>query len=135
MRICIPTVDDRGMEAQPSDHFGSAPYFTVVDTDSGKCEALTNGGHGHGGSCTPLALLGPARVEAVACRGMGQGARAALEHAGVQVLVAEGARVAEIVEALRRGELRRLAPDQACGGHQHGKMNGQEDCQHHRHGG
>jgi predicted Fe-Mo cluster-binding NifX family protein len=131
MRICIPTVDDRGLEAQPSDHFGSAPYFMIVDTDSGECDAITNGGHGHGGSCTPLALLGPARIEAVACRGMGHGARAALENAGVQVLVAEGDRVGAIVEALRRGDLRRLSPDQACGGHQHGRMEGQGGCQRH----
>ena len=103
MRICIPTVDDRGLDSQPSDHFGSAPYFTVVDTKSGECSSVTNGGHGHGGSCTPLALLGPARVEAVACRGMGHGARAALESAGIQVLVAEGASVSEVVEASRRG--------------------------------
>jgi len=127
-------VDDRGLDSEPSDHFGSAPYFTIVDTDSGECDALTNGGHGHGGSCTPLALLGPARIEAVACRGMGHGARNALEQAGVKVLVAEGNSVSDVVDAVRRGSLRPLGPDQACGGHQHGKMNGQEDCHHHRHG-
>jgi predicted Fe-Mo cluster-binding NifX family protein len=131
MRICIPTVDDRGLDAQPSDHFGSAPYFTIVETDSGKCEALANGGHGHGGSCTPLALLGPARIEAVACRGMGHGARAGLEHAGIRVLVAQGDCVSDVVEALRSGALQPLSPDQACGGHQHGKMEGQGGCQRH----
>jgi predicted Fe-Mo cluster-binding NifX family protein len=63
---------------------------------------------------------------------MGHGARAALESAGVQVLVAEGERVSEIVEALRRGDLRRLSPDQACGGHQHGRMEGQGGCHRER---
>ena len=28
MKICIPTMDDRGREGMPSDHFGSAPFFT-----------------------------------------------------------------------------------------------------------
>ena len=33
MKICIPTMDDRGREGMPSDHFGSAPFFTFVDTE------------------------------------------------------------------------------------------------------
>ena len=33
MKICIPTADNNGMDAKASAHFGSAPYYTVVDTD------------------------------------------------------------------------------------------------------
>ena len=28
MKICVPTENDRGMEAIAASHFGSAPFFT-----------------------------------------------------------------------------------------------------------
>ena len=59
MKICIPTMDDRGKEGMPSDHFGSAPFFTFVDTETGEYEAVRNGGSSHvHGSCQPLKFLG-----------------------------------------------------------------------------
>ena len=51
MKICIPTEDNRGLEGMVCGHFGSAPFFTLVDTDSGSCEIIGNSAseHGHGG--------------------------------------------------------------------------------------
>ena len=34
MLACIPTKGKNGIEDKVSDHFGSAPYFTLFDTDS-----------------------------------------------------------------------------------------------------
>ena len=86
MRICIPTVDDRGLEARISEHFGSAPFYTLVDTETGRLETLPNSHPGHGsgqaharGACRALATIGPHNCDAVVCRGMGRGAMATLE--------------------------------------------------------
>ncbi len=35
MRLCIPTINERGLTARLSPHFGSAPYHTVIESDSG----------------------------------------------------------------------------------------------------
>jgi predicted Fe-Mo cluster-binding NifX family protein len=40
MRLCIPTIDDAGLDAQLSAHFGSAPYYTIVDTESEAFEVV-----------------------------------------------------------------------------------------------
>lgn len=119
MKICIPTSDNNGMNARASDHFGSAPYYTVVDTDSGACEVIDNAGHGHGGSCSPLERLGPQNLDAVACKGMGKRAIMLMGQSGIDVLYAQADLVNEIVEAARNGLLQPLSPDQACGGHHH----------------
>jgi predicted Fe-Mo cluster-binding NifX family protein len=105
------------LDAQASDHFGSAPFFTLVDTDSGVCEVVDNSGHGHGGACTPLELLQPKNLDAVACKGMGRRAIMMMGQAGIEVLFAPGNQVSDIVEAARQGTLQPLSPDQACGGH------------------
>ena len=35
MKICMPTEGDKGISEKLYAHFGSAPYFTVVDTETG----------------------------------------------------------------------------------------------------
>ena len=45
MRICIPTETDMGQEAKVYGHFGSAPYFTIYDTEE---MTLENACHQHG---------------------------------------------------------------------------------------
>jgi len=64
MRICIPTTTDTGVTAVVSEHFGSAPYFTIYDCDSRACETIDNSdlAHAHG-ACNPIAALTDARVD------------------------------------------------------------------------
>ena len=42
MRICIPTETKDGKTAKVYGHFGSAPYFTVYDTDKDTVEVIDN---------------------------------------------------------------------------------------------
>ena len=121
MRVCIPTMDDRGREGMPSDHFGSAPFFTFVDTDAGTYEAVRNGGASHvHGACQPLSFLGSRGVDAIVCRGLGRRAFSRLAGAGVQVFVTLEKNAEESVAALKEGRLRLLTSEEACHGHGHG---------------
>jgi len=127
MKICIPTMDNRGLEGKVSGHFGSAPFFTLVDTESGACEIIAKDGHGHEhGGCAPVALLTPHDLDAVVCMGMGRGAIMKFGQAGINVLVAESEQVSKVVTAAREGSLRQLSAQDACAGHQqHGHDHGQ----------
>jgi predicted Fe-Mo cluster-binding NifX family protein len=118
MKICIPTLDDRGLDGVPSDHFGSAPYFTFVDTESGTCEVAGNAGANHAhGQCRPLEFLGKREVNAIVCRGLGKRAFARLKNAGVDVYVTLERDVRATVDALEGGFLRELTSEEACHGH------------------
>lgn len=121
MKICIPTMDDRGKEGMPSDHFGSAPFFTFVDTETGEYEPVRNGGSSHvHGSCQPLKFLGSRPVDAVIVRGLGRRAFARLDDAGVQVFVTLEVNAEETIAALEDGRLRPLTSEEACHGHDGG---------------
>jgi predicted Fe-Mo cluster-binding NifX family protein len=125
MKICIPTVDADGLDARISDHFGSAPFYTLVDSDTGMLKTRRNVQHGHGhghrhGACRALNQIGPDDCDAVACRGLGRGAMASLGQSGLKVYVADGEKVSDVVEAARSGSLRRPPKDEIlCGGHRH----------------
>jgi len=126
MRICIPTDGDEGLEAAVAGHWGRAPYLTLVDTESGEVSILANAPHGEG-HCHPTGPLEGRGVEAILCSGVGRRAVAALEAAGIRVLVTRADRVDAAVEALRTGAVRVLELNEACGGH-HGEGGGH--CRH-----
>ncbi len=120
MRLCIPTVSEAGLSARLSPHFGSAPWFTVVDSETGATSAIENehARHEHG-QCAPTRSLEGKGIGVVVCRGLGRRALMNLEGQGMQVLVTEEWTVAGALEAYRAGSLPRLDPASACAGHEH----------------
>jgi len=131
VNICIPITSDEGLDSPVCAHFGSAPAFLIVDTDSGICRSVanTNQHHGHG-MCAPLASLRGERIDALVVGGIGAGAMGKLAAAGIPVHLAEHATVRETVDALVAGTLPVMGPDLACGhhgqggGHGHGERRG-----------
>jgi predicted Fe-Mo cluster-binding NifX family protein len=134
MKLCIPTMDDRGLEGMPSDHFGSAPYFTFVDSETGEVEAVRNkGAHHVHGACRPLDFLGTRPVNAILCRGLGKRAFSRLQAGGIEVYVTLEADVSATLEAFKGGRLRKLTSEEACHGHSHGHSHAHGHS--HTHGG
>ena len=126
MKLCIPTMNDGGMAGMPADHFGSAPFFTFVDTDTGEIETQINGGASHvHGTCRPLSFLGSRTVDAIVCRGLGKRAFSRLEAGGIVVYLTPEPDVEATVEAFKNGRLRHLTSEEACHGHSHDHGHGQ----------
>ena len=83
MRLCIPTVDNHGRTGTLSAHFGSAPYFTLVDSEARTVHVLANPHARHQpGSCTAAQGLRAHGVDAVVCHGLGRRALGSLQEAG-----------------------------------------------------
>ena len=123
MNICIPVNEDQGFRSPVCAHFGSAPLFMIVDTESGICRAITNANQHHGhGMCTPLAALSGESIDAMAVGGIGAGAMHKLIASGIKVFLSEWSTVEETITAYKAGTLRPVTPETACG-------------QHHGHGG
>jgi predicted Fe-Mo cluster-binding NifX family protein len=117
MKLCIPTAHDRGRAAPLSDHFGSAPYFTLVDSETGATDVISNRHAVHApGSCDAARAIAAHDVEAVVCLGLGRRALASLEGAGIAVFVSGAGTVGGAVDAFRAGRLPRMRAEAACGG-------------------
>ena len=120
MHICIPVNEDQGLNSQVCAHFGSAPAFLIVDTDSGDCRAIANRNQHHShGMCTPLASLQGEILDGIVVGGIGMGALNKLMAAGISVFLAEHPTVTQTVESFKAGTLKRMQPGMACGGHGH----------------
>jgi predicted Fe-Mo cluster-binding NifX family protein len=120
LQICIPIEEDLGLESRVCGHFGSAPAFMFVDTDSGACRAIVNRNEHHAhGMCQPLAALAGERIDGLVVGGIGMGALMRLQAAGIAVFRSEYPTVADTVTAYKAGTLEFVAPDGACAGHGH----------------
>jgi predicted Fe-Mo cluster-binding NifX family protein len=118
MKIAFPTQVDHGLDSSVFGHFGSAPYFVLVDSASGKFETMVNLDqiHTHG-NCQPLAALGSRVVEAVVVGGIGGGALRKLIAAGVKVYRGVEGNVKENLELMKSGALPEFTMNMTCAGH------------------
>lgn len=57
-KICIPTIDAKEQSSEMCESFGSAPYFTIYDCDTGAYGTSNKSGHEHEHRiCNPMCLL------------------------------------------------------------------------------
>jgi predicted Fe-Mo cluster-binding NifX family protein len=120
MRLCVPTEYEGGLDTPVYGHFGSAPFFCLLDTDTEEVEGLRNSNEHHEhGRCRPVQQLDGARLDAVAVTGMGRNALARLTAAGIAVYLTTGVTLREVLYEARHGQLQQLDPDEACRGRGH----------------
>jgi predicted Fe-Mo cluster-binding NifX family protein len=119
VQICIPTEDDAGLAARVSDHFGSARWLTVVDSETGAARSIANQDLGHRpGTCDAAGSVAKLGTEAVVCTGMGRRALSSMKRAGIPVFLTESPTVGEAVAEFEMEILLPLLDEDACsGGH------------------
>ena len=118
MQVCMPVIENLGLDSRISAHFGSAPGFMIVDTDSAVCRFIGNNNQHHAhGMCQPIAALAGEPVDSIVVGGIGMGALMKLQAAGITVYRATHATVAETLVAFKNAVLQPVGDDEACAGH------------------
>jgi predicted Fe-Mo cluster-binding NifX family protein len=119
MTLCMPTTTNEGKTAPVHEHFGSAPFFTICDTETGKVEVIANPDQGHAhGMCQPLNIFADRHIDAVLCGGMGARAVQKLNQDGIRAYRAVPGTVATILEQFAAKQLAEITVDNACSHHQ-----------------
>ncbi|MCE5242927.1 MAG: NifB/NifX family molybdenum-iron cluster-binding protein [Syntrophobacteraceae bacterium] len=121
MKICFPTNSLQGLDSRVYGHFGSAPGFVLVDTDTMSVEEIANNDlhHAHG-MCQPMKALGNRDVDAIVVGGIGMGALLKLKARGIQVFRGAEGTVSENMSYILDGKLPEFDENHTCGGHQGG---------------
>ncbi len=127
MKVCFPVKDTPSLESEIYGHFGSAPSFVLVDTETTDLKVITNADQQHAhGMCSPIRALGGHEIDCVVVGGIGGGALMKLNQAGIKVYKAAGGTVQENLALFVAGHLPAFAPGHVCGGHSKGSA-----CSHH----
>lgn len=118
MMACIPTRGDAGRDDVVFEHFGSAPFFTLYNSETDEIEVLANrNAHHSHGTCHPVNQLARHKIDAIICTGMGRRAIEALNSEGIRICHAEGETVGQIIDRIKADKLADMDPATACRGH------------------
>jgi predicted Fe-Mo cluster-binding NifX family protein len=121
MKVCLPTIGGNGLKEKVYNHFGSARYFTIYNTETKETDTIQNNNDHHGhGTCQPVEVIAKYNVDAILTSGMGRRAVMLFNQAGIKVFLLEGETVEEAIKMFEAGKLRELDINSACGGHGHG---------------
>ena len=125
MRIGFPVQADAGLDSVVYDHFGSAPFFVVVDTEAQSVESIANRDRHHAhGACNPLKALDGRKVDTVIVGGIGAGALSKLGQLGIKVYRSGPGTVKENLARFTSSGLPPYTLQSCCGGHSHGHGHG-----------
>jgi len=119
MKICVPTSGAGGPEDKVSQHFGRAPTFTIVDTESGNVTVIENRSDHMGGTGKPPEQVKGTGSSIVLCSGLGPTALAQLMSYDMEVYVGASGTAREAIEQFNRGLLRIATVESACREHKH----------------
>jgi predicted Fe-Mo cluster-binding NifX family protein len=127
-KVIIPTENQQGLNAKLAEHFGRAPYYTIVELDE-TCEVsnvktVPNVGEHAGGMGYSHDNLLQYQPKAIIVYGMGPRGLTTFQDAGIAVLKANASTVSEVVAAYKADKLLELT--EGCEhAHHH------EDTHHH----
>jgi len=119
MKLCIPTMGDRGLDETVSAHFGRAPTFTIVDVSTNEVKVLRNESEHFGGAGLPPEILANAGAHVLICSGLGPRAITMFEEKGIDVYVGAAGTVKDAIKAFQEGTLHEATDENACKEHRH----------------
>ena len=121
MKLCMPVTEDKGMDSPLCEHFGSAPWFLIVETDTLACKTIANANSQHAhGMCQPLSVLSGEDFDGIIVGGIGQGALNRLKTADIKVYKSGSLTVKAAADEFKGGKMREIDPQSACTHHGHG---------------
>jgi predicted Fe-Mo cluster-binding NifX family protein len=118
MKLCFPVKEIADLDSEVYGHFGSAPAFILIDSDTKVVTAINNADQHHAhGMCNPIGALEGHQVDAVVVGGIGGGALMKLNRAGISVYKAMGKTVRENIELITSKQLLQFHTEHVCAGH------------------
>jgi len=121
MKVGFAVLRDKGVESIVYDHFGSAPFFIVVDSEEANVSTVGNKNLNHAhGACNPIMALDGRSLDAMVVGGIGAGALNKLNAMGIRVYGAELPTVKANLALLKENKLKELSMENSCRSHQGG---------------
>jgi len=117
MKVCIPTMGNRGLDDSVGEHFGRVPTYTIVDLETDEVKVVPNVSHHMGGQGDPPEIMVREGVNVMVCQGLGRRAISMFEGFGIAVYIGAAGSVRDAVAAFKQDRLQKATVDDACGKH------------------
>ena len=112
MRILMPVIEDVGLQSRLAEHFGRAPYFSILELDEKGAvkgqKVVPNAGEHFGGGGRRADYILNLKPDVIVVHGMGPRGLQIYQSVNVAVLKAKGDTVEKVFKAYRDNELEEL---------------------------
>lgn len=129
MKICIPTMGEKGLDELVGEHFGRVSTYTIVDLETNEVKVIQNTSEHMGGVGYPPEIMARERVNVLVCRGLGRRAISMFDETGIEVYIGASGTVKDAISAFKQGRLHKAGIGDSCGQHAF------RDQHHHEHHG
>jgi len=119
MKLTFPTNDDKGLDSQLADHFGRAPTFTIIDSETEELKVIDNSGEHFGGRQSAPVLVVNHGTNVLICKALGRKAIARFGELGIDIYITDKLTVKNALEAYRKDELQKATESEACADSKH----------------
>lgn len=130
MKVCIPTMGDKGLDEQIGAHFGRVPTYTMVDTETEDVQVINNTTTHMGGAGYAPDLINDAGADVMLCDGLGRKAIQMFQDKGIMVYVGATGTVSDAIDMWEEGKLQAATSETACQQHAF-QGEGHGDGEHH----
>lgn len=117
MKVCIPTMGNKGINEHVGEHFGRVPTYTLVNTKTNKVTVIDNTSEHAGGSGYPPEIIAGTGAEVMLCGGLGRRAIAMFEKLRIMVFIGASGTVKEALQMWKIGKLQLATDENACRQH------------------
>jgi predicted Fe-Mo cluster-binding NifX family protein len=117
MKICIPTMGNRGLSDWVGEHFGRVPTYTIVDLDTNEVKVIPNTSQHMGGQGYAPEIMAREKVKAMICMNLGKRAIGMFKDFGIDIYIGANGKVRDAIKAFKDGKLKKAAIKDACGRH------------------
>lgn len=117
MKICVPTMGEKGLDELVGEHFGRVPTYTIVDLDTNEVKVILNTSEHMGGIGYPPEIMAKEGVHVLVCRGLGRRAINMFDETGIDVYIGASGTVKDAISAFQNGHLQKAGIGDACGQH------------------
>ena len=136
MKVCIPSLGNRGLDEDIGEHFGRVPTYTLVDTETNEIKIIDNVSEHMGGQGYPPEIIAKTGAEVLVCSGLGRRAVMMFEELGIMVYVGAQGKVKDAIQLWKDNRLEPATDENACSQHAyHGQGGGHGDGHGDGHGG
>ncbi|MFH1722185.1 MAG: NifB/NifX family molybdenum-iron cluster-binding protein [Candidatus Altiarchaeota archaeon] len=119
MKIAIPTMGKNGFKEEVCPHFGRAPLYAIIDSETNEIEFIENVSEHFGGTGKPPDVIGNAGANIVLCAGMGHRAMMMFEERGIEVYCGAEGPIDIALKSFKDGKLQKASESTACKDHRH----------------
>ena len=119
MKVCIPTMGKLGIDEEVGQHFGMAPTYTIVDTETNEVDIIDNTSDHMGGQGHPPEIISQTGAQTMLCGGLGGRTIMLFMNLGIEVYVGASGTVKETIQLWEDGKLQKVTDPQ------------QSTCDHH----